>query len=84
MIAVFEKIGCGEQVVGLIKKHKCNEAVVVLPEHLLKEVVDAGFLPLRAIMTRKFQNNGNVKFVHSHFERVLSIDVVTERLLERR
>jgi len=80
IVAVFEKISSGQQVVNMIRQHQCTEVIVVLPEKLLKEVVDAGVQPIRAKMAREFLSNGNVRFNHLYFERVIDVCITTKKI----
>jgi hypothetical protein len=84
IVPVIKKVSTGKQVLDIIKINNCQEAVLVLPEKIIQQVVKEGFYPLRAVMERKFTDNGKTKFIHDHFERVVKFEMVTERIMNRK
>jgi len=61
-------------------------AEVVLPVNLLEAVLkysqfckDGGII-IRAVMNRKLNGEGEANFTFSHYERIVKVEIVTERL----
>jgi hypothetical protein len=71
-----------KEIVSMIKEKNYKEAVVVLPINLIGDLLKEGIQPLRAFMIRKLNEDGTVTFNHSHFERVIKVEVETKRLGE--
>ncbi|MBX5436867.1 MAG: hypothetical protein IRZ33_06590 [Alicyclobacillaceae bacterium] len=74
------------EVVDAFQVSGAEEMVVVLPLHLLAGLVaelerrGLAVRPLRAVMERTVGADGEVSFAFRHFERILQVDVQTERL----
>jgi len=83
-----ESVRDAEEVIFLMAEHKCNEIVAVLPLNILADLVKRGIKPIRAVMERKVIRKGlsdgeetlEAEFKFKYFERVLKVEVETERL----
>lgn len=81
IVQVSATINRAKEIVDLMKIHGCDEVVVVLPINLLADFIRiADKPPIRAVMNREVDANGNATFQHSHFERVVKVEVVTTPL----
>lgn len=80
IIQESKSVSSAKEVVEIMKLHGCDEVVAVLPMHLYAELLSFGIKPLKAIMKRIIKENDSVEFIHDHFERILKVEVMTERL----
>lgn len=60
----------GRMLVEKMRQEGCDEIVCVLPLHIISQLTVCGVRPIRAVML-----NEKGKLVHSHFERIISIDI---------
>ena len=67
-----------DRIITEMEKYDPVDLVVVLPLPMLAELTRKGIKPLRAIMTRRIKPNGDKVFTHLKFERIASIELVTE------
>ena len=76
----------GRAIVDHFEESRADEMVVVLPIHILAELIHdlrrrhLAIRPIRAVMTRALDAEGNAIFSFDHFERVLDIEIVCEPL----
>jgi len=81
VITVSETITDPRRVAELVETYKASVLEVVLPIGLLADVLKVVDVPvIRAVMNREVKENGAVEFTFSHYERILKVEVVTERL----
>ena len=63
-------------------KHGADAYVVVLPPHLIQQLMNADRRPVfRFVVERTVDENGNATFVPIGLERIVEIKVVTERIV---
>lgn len=79
-VEISQSVKSGQEVIDLMASNGCDEAVVVLPPNLLAQVIRGGYRPLRAVMDRKVNDDGSVDFIFSHFEKVMEVKIITEKL----
>jgi len=84
-----ESVRDAEEVIFLMAEHRCDEVVAVLPLNILADLVKKGIKPIRAVMERRIVKRGlsddgeetlEAEFKFKYFERVLKVEVETERL----
>jgi hypothetical protein len=70
------------EIVVLAEEMEATEIVAILPLHLMAQLTQTRYKPIRAVMHRHVDpETGGVTFLHSHFERVERVDVVTVPLV---
>ena len=82
IIQVSTVINKVDEIIQIMKENNADEIVVVLPLNLISELLRQGVKPLRAVMERILKEDGDVEFRHSHFERIMKIEIITEKLGE--
>ncbi len=84
ILEISETVPNSARVTEMVRAHNADVVEAVLPFQLLAEVVGpdgCGIPVIRAITRRVFAEDGvKVHFVFSHYEKVLKVEVVTERL----
>lgn len=81
VVTVSKTVSCADEVVELIKRYNADVLEVVLPVGLLADVIKKVRIPvIRAVMNRKIKENGDVEFTFSHYEKILSVDIITQKL----
>lgn len=83
IVEVSETVPNAARVVELITEHSANVVEAVLPLPLMADLLKViGNAPvIRAITRREFDAAGQKStFVFNHYERIVRIEVVTERL----
>lgn len=81
VVTVCETVPDAKRVAELVEEHKADVLEVVLPIGLLAEVLKTVKVPvIRAVMLRELKEDGTVEFIFDHYERVVKVEVVTERL----
>lgn len=70
-----------DEVIKYMEEHGCSEVVAVLPLNIIAQLTAKGIKPIRAVMEREVLPNGDVKFKHQHFERILKVEVVSVPLI---
>lgn len=66
------------EIVSLAEEIEADEIVAVLPLHLMAQLTQTRYRPIRPVMHRHVDpETGEITFLHSHFERVERVDVVT-------
>jgi len=67
-----------DEIVTLAEEMEADEIVAVLPLNIIAQLTQTRYKPIRAVMHRHVdETTGKVTFMHSHFERVERVDVVT-------
>ncbi|WP_407357193.1 hypothetical protein [Methanolobus sp. WCC5] len=61
---------CAKEVIDLMHEYRADDLFVVLPQHLVEELVEHGVRPIKSQMHRKIHSDGEVEFVHEYFYRV--------------
>jgi len=70
------------ELVEFADRHGADAFVVVLPPHLIQQLLQATDKPVyRFIVERKVKENGEVEFTPVGLERIVRIEVVTERVV---
>jgi len=70
------------ELVRFAESHNADAFVVVLPPHLIQQLLQATDKPVyRFIVERKVKENGEVEFTPVGLERIVRIEVVTERVV---
>ena len=81
VINVSETVPNARRVAKLVKEHRADVLEAVLPIGLLAEVIKTVKVPvIRAVMKRRLKADGSVEFVFDHYERVVKVEVIAERL----
>ena len=84
VVEVAETVPNVERVKAIVAEHGADILEAVLPLPLLAECVGPKGLSIpviRAITIRKLdESGGNATFTFSHYEKVVKVEVVTERL----
>ncbi|MDP2642098.1 MAG: hypothetical protein Q8P21_02310 [bacterium] len=83
IVEVSETVPNAMRVVELVQEHSADVVEAVLPLPLMTELLKViGDVPvIRAITRREFDAAGNKPaFVFDHYERIMRVEVVTERL----
>lgn len=76
---VRKEVKSADTVLELMKKHKAETLVAILPVKITQELLKQGVQPIRPVMKREKTDDG-ICFEFSHFERVEKIEVVTRKL----
>lgn len=83
-VEIAETVPDVERVKAIIAEHGAHVLEAVLPLPLMAQCVDTrngvGIPVLRAITIRKLESDGTATFDFSHYERIVKVEVVTERL----
>ena len=82
IVQVSAVINNVSEIIKIMEENGAEEIVVVLPPNLISELLRLGVKPLRAVMERILHDDGSVEFKHSHFERIIKIEIITKRLGE--
>ena len=80
---VSETVPGAARVKELVAEHGATILVAVLPMPLVAELLGKGGLEVpfvRAAMERELQGDGSAIFYFSHFEKVVKVEFVVERL----
>lgn len=83
---ISDTFASGEGIVDHFEKSGADEMVVVLPIHILAELIhdlrrrQLAIRPIRAVMTRSLNAAQEAQFSFDHFERVLDVKIVCEPL----
>ena len=81
VLNISETVPNSLRVRELVEEHGADVIEAVLPLPFLAEVLRDVRIPvIRAVMRRELKDGGEVEFHFDHYERVLKIEVVTERL----
>lgn len=83
IVEVSETMPNAARVVELVREHSADAVEAVLPLPLMAELLKViGETPvLRAITRREFDATGiKTMFVFDHYERIIRVEVVTERM----
>jgi hypothetical protein len=84
IIQISETVPGIERVRELVREHQADVLEAVLPPPLMAEATNArigvGVPVIRAITKRVVAEDGSVSFPFQHYEKVLKVEVVTERL----
>lgn len=80
IIKVSATIQTPREVKDLMAKFKCDDVVAVLPLSMLAKMTNIGIRPLRAVMSRELDNQGEPVFHHEYFERIFDVNVVSRSL----
>ncbi|AEH61271.1 hypothetical protein Mzhil_1427 [Methanosalsum zhilinae DSM 4017] len=75
-----DPVETGAQVVNQMKIVGADDVFVVLPNHLLEDLIKLGIKPIKAHMSRLTDSNGSISFVHEYFYRVHYMKIVKEVL----
>jgi hypothetical protein len=70
-----------EDLKRLVEKHKDAKFVVVLPPHLLSELLKHTQEVYRFVVERTVDEQGNAVFTPIGLEKIIKIEVVTERVV---
>lgn len=70
----------GSEVINLINSYAIDEVFVVLPQHLVEELVKLGIKPIKAKMQRHIDSDGTAHFIHDYFFRIHQMKIVKETL----
>lgn len=83
---ITDTFSSGKGIVDHFEKTGADEMVVVLPIHILAELIQdlrqrqLAIHPIRAVMTRSLNAAQEAEFSFDHFERVLDVQIVCEPL----
>lgn len=66
-----------QEILDLAEKHHADEIVAVLPLNLIAQLCQTRYKPIRPVMRH---GNDPQYPTHDHFERILSVDVVSVML----
>jgi len=81
LIVVSKTISRSSEIKSLMSENEASEIVAVLPINLVSDLINREQIkPIRAVMNRQLDENGEATFIFSHFERVLSVAVETEKM----
>lgn len=84
IVEVSETVSGAARVAELVKENEASVLEAVLPLPILAEVINPRTgvtIPvIRAVMNRELKEDGTATFTFSHYEKVLKIEVQTERL----
>jgi hypothetical protein len=76
----------GKEVVDLFVDAGADEMVVVLPVNILAELLTElrrrgmDIKPIRSVMARSSDEQGNVEVVFDHYERLVSVEIISHPL----
>lgn len=73
------KVRSGQQIDDIMVENNCDEIVAVLPIHLIHQLTQLGYKPIKPVMVRDMGDYG-VRFHHSHFEKINNIAIEKEKL----
>ena len=84
IVEISETVPGSARVRELVEEHRATVLEAVLPLPVLAEIINPRTgvtIPvIRAVMNRELKEDGTVVFNFSHYERILKIEVQTERL----
>ncbi len=84
IVEISETVPGSARVRELVEEHSASVLEAVLPLPILAEVINPRTgvtIPvIRAVMNRELKEDSNAVFTFSHYEKVLKIEVQTERL----
>ncbi len=84
VVEVAETVPDVERVKAIVVEYGADVLEAVLPITLMAKCVDSrdglGVPVIRAITVRHLEPDGSARFEFSHYERILKVEVVTERL----
>ncbi|WP_407355986.1 hypothetical protein [Methanolobus sp. WCC5] len=60
-----------------MREYRADDLFVVLPQHLVEELVELCVRPIKSQMNRKIHPDGEVEFVQEYFYRVEEMVVKT-------
>ena len=70
-----------KELVDFADKHNADAYVVVLPPHLIQQLLKDKRPVYRFIVEREVDEIGNVKFTPIGLERIVKIQIITERVV---
>jgi hypothetical protein len=70
-----------KEIVDLVVSEKADTIVAVLPVNLLADLVKFNIHPIRAVMSRHINKEGEAEFTHQYFEVVDEINIQTHKLI---
>jgi len=87
VVHLSKTFNSGKEVVEAYKDYNCDDLVVILPYHMIQEVIEGGVKPLRCIMRRKFTEdsgiNNGVKFEFLGYERLEEVKIKSKTLYRK-
>jgi len=82
IVQVSKTVSGAMEVLKLMQENETDELVAVLPISLIAELTEKGVHPLRAVMKRELNEEGEAIFTHEYFERVMRVDIISHPLEE--
>jgi len=82
IVQVSKTVSGAMEVLKLMQENETDELVAVLPIGLIAELTEKGVHPLRAVMKRELNEEGEAIFTHEYFERVMRVDIISHPLEE--
>jgi len=75
-----DPVNSGREVINLIHSYGVDDVFVVLPQHMIEELVKLNVKPIKAQMQRHIDSNGVSQFTHDYFYRVHKMQIIREIL----
>lgn len=84
IVQVSKTVSGAVEVLSLMQEHRADELVAVLPIGLMAELTERGVHPIRAVMSREVNDEGEAIFKHNHFERLMRVSFLSHPLEQER